>query len=63
MSVFGRFSVAIVTPFDQYIDQSTQRQNIDEKSLIKLVETVATGLNKAKLCLQEKGRDGNLIGG
>jgi hypothetical protein len=59
--VFGRFSVAIVTPFEAPDENS--RQPINEHSLEILIGSVLDGLLEAKLHLLQRGVEENMIGG
>jgi hypothetical protein len=59
--VFGRFSVAIVTPFEEALSENSQ-QSVNEESLEILIRSVMNGLSKARSHLQEQGAE-DMIGG
>jgi hypothetical protein len=59
--VFGRFSVAIVTPFEEALSEN-YRQSVNEESLEILIRSVMNGLSKARSHLQEQGAE-DMIGG
>ncbi len=59
--VFGRYSIAIVTPFIDY--EINPSQPIDEIGLESVISHVSVGLHAARRQLEEQGRDPNIIGG
>jgi hypothetical protein len=58
---FGRFSVAIVTPFLTPAENSLQP--INQLALERLIESVSDGLSKVKTKLHAKEMDESIIGG
>jgi hypothetical protein len=60
-NAFGRFSVAIVTPFLPYA--GNPHQPINQEALQRSIESVWNGLSTVKTQLRAKEMDENIIGG